>query len=200
MGLKQMADSAQVLTHLNTHTSDKTKSISYPFLVPNTRGLDKALELQCKEIAIFASASESFSQKNINCSIAESFDRFKPVVDTALKSGMKVRGYISMIVGCPYDGDIAPEKVVEVAKKLLEMGCYEVSLGDTTGVGNPESIDRLLKALKDGGVDVSKLACHFHDTYGQAIVNCMVGLVNGVRVFDSSVAGLGGMFVSSTYG
>ncbi|EPS44949.1 hypothetical protein H072_983 [Dactylellina haptotyla CBS 200.50] len=192
----QMADSTSILTHLSRSPppAPKDVSVSYPFLVPNLKGLESALTPSnpASEISIFASASEGFSQKNLNCSIDESFKRFAPVVQQALASGVKVRGYVSMVIACPYSGETPPEKVVEVTKRLLDMGCYEVSLGDTTGVGNPYSIDVLMKALVDAGVPVEKLACHFHDTYGQAIVNCMVGLANGVRVFDSSVAGLGG--------
>lgn len=184
-----MADSAKILEHLNANPN---KSVTYPFLVPNTRGLESALSLRAKEISIFASASEGFSQKNLNCSIEESFNRFKPVVDAALTAGMKVRGYVSMVVACPYDGPTDPKQVVKVTKSLLDMGCYEVSLGDTVGVGTPSTIQELLRAHKDVGIPFEKIACHFHDTYGQAIVNCMTGLLNDVRVFDSSVAGLGG--------
>ncbi|KAF3905735.1 hypothetical protein AA313_de0202092 [Arthrobotrys entomopaga] len=192
----QMADSSSILSHLAKYPppAPQNLKITYPFLVPNLKGLESALTPShpASEISIFASASEGFSLKNLNCTIAESFSRFEPVVSRALAAGLKVRGYVSMVVSCPYSGDTPPEKVVEVTKRLLEMGCYEVSLGDTTGVGNPYTIDVLMKALVDAGVPVDKLACHFHDTYGQAIVNCMVGLANGVRVFDSSVAGLGG--------
>ncbi|RVD82339.1 uncharacterized protein DFL_006767 [Arthrobotrys flagrans] len=195
----QMADSTSILTHLLRSPPPAPQPVTYPFLVPNLKGLESALPRAtppphpgASEISIFASASEGFSLKNLNCSISTSFDRFAPVVAKALENGIKVRGYVSMVISCPYSGDTPPEKVVEVTKRLLEMGCYEVSLGDTTGVGNPYSIDVLMKALIEGGVPVEKLACHFHDTYGQAIVNCMVGLANGVRVFDSSVAGLGG--------
>ncbi|KAF3911434.1 hypothetical protein ABW20_dc0104336 [Dactylellina cionopaga] len=192
----QMADSSSILSHLTNHPppAPKDVSITYPFLVPNLKGLTSALSAPnpASEIAIFASASEGFSQKNLNCSIEDSFDRFAPVVSQALEKGLKVRGYVSMVVSCPYSGDTPPEKVAEVTKRLLDMGCYEVSLGDTTGVGNPHSIDVLMKAVLGAGIPAEKLACHFHDTYGQAIVNCMVGLANGIRVFDSSVAGLGG--------
>ncbi|KAK6345491.1 hypothetical protein TWF718_007406 [Orbilia javanica] len=196
----QMADSTSILSHLLRSPPPSPQPVTYPFLVPNLKGLESALPRStpppphsgASEISIFASASEGFSQKNLNCSIATSFERFAPVVQKALENGIKVRGYVSMVISCPYSGDTPPEKVVEVTKKLLDMGCYEVSLGDTTGVGNPYTIDVLMKALIEAGVPVEKLACHFHDTYGQAIVNCMVGLANGVRVFDSSVAGLGG--------
>ncbi|KAF3158503.1 hypothetical protein TWF788_004712 [Orbilia oligospora] len=196
----QMADSTSILSHLLRSPPPSPQPVTYPFLVPNLKGLESALprttppppQAGASEISIFASASEGFSLKNLNCDIATSFERFQPVVKRALENNIKVRGYVSMVISCPYSGDTPPEKVVEVTKKLLEMGCYEVSLGDTTGVGNPYSIDVLMKALIEGGVPVEKLACHFHDTYGQAIVNCMVGLANGVRVFDSSVAGLGG--------
>src|SRR5438045_1368236 len=146
-----MADSSKILSHLNAHPPPSP--VTYPFLVPNLRGLDTALALRAREISIFASASEGFSQRNINCSIAESFERFAPVVEAALKAGLRVRGYVSMVVGCPYDGEIPPSKVVEVTKKLLEMGCYEVSLGDTTGVGNPQSVGRLMDTLREAGVE-----------------------------------------------
>ncbi|KAK6504831.1 hypothetical protein TWF481_006768 [Arthrobotrys musiformis] len=196
----QMADSTSILSHLLRSPPPAPQPVTYPFLVPNLKGLESALprttppppSAGASEIAIFASASEGFSLKNLNCSIDTSFERFAPVVQKALENNIKVRGYVSMVISCPYSGDTPPEKVVQVTKRLLDMGCYEVSLGDTTGVGNPYTIDVLMKALIDGGVPVDKLACHFHDTYGQAIVNCMVGLANGVRVFDSSVAGLGG--------
>ncbi|EWC47539.1 hypothetical protein DRE_03159 [Drechslerella stenobrocha 248] len=194
----QMADSSSILAHLSKHPPQlptAAHKISYPFLVPNTKGLDAALAnptARPSEIAIFASASEGFSQRNLNCSIEESLARFAPVVSRALDAGVPVRGYISMVIACPYSGPTPPEAVVDVALKLLDMGCYEISLGDTTGVGTPHTVDVLIKALLAAGVPVEKLACHFHDTYGQAIVNCMVGLANGVRVFDSSVAGLGG--------
>ncbi|KAF3914387.1 hypothetical protein ABW21_db0202105 [Orbilia brochopaga] len=190
----QMADSSSILAHLANHPPQSSQQISYPFLVPNIKGLDAALTPShpAGEIAIFASASEGFSQRNLNCSVDESLARFAPVVSRALDAGVKVRGYVSMVIACPYSGPTDPAAVVDITRKLLDMGCYEVSLGDTTGVGNPYTVDVLIKALVAAGIPVDKLACHFHDTYGQAIVNCMVGLANGVRVFDSSVAGLGG--------
>ncbi|KAL7272122.1 hypothetical protein RUND412_005078 [Rhizina undulata] len=198
----QMADTSSILSHLTTKPPVAPVPISYSYLTPNLKGLESYLSSfprtaapspHNSEIAIFASASESFSQKNINCSIAESLLRFAPLVSQALSHGLRVRGYVSMVVGCPYDGPTPPEKVAEVVEGLLEMGCYEVSLGDTNGVGTPGSVVRLLQHLiGDRKIPVEKLAAHFHDTYGQAIVNCLVALEAGVRTFDSSVAGLGG--------
>jgi hydroxymethylglutaryl-CoA lyase len=143
------------------------------------------------EVAIFGAASESFSRKNINCSIAESLKRFEPVVSAASALEIPVRGYVSCVIGCPYEGDIAPEQVARVAKTLYDMGCYEVSLGDTIGVGNPASVRRMLEACA-GAVPIAKLAGHYHDTYGMAIANIHASLQMGLAVFDSSIAGLGG--------
>jgi len=153
--------------------------------------LEAAIEAGVKEVAVFGAASESFSQKNINCSISESLKRFEAVFDMANKSNIKVRGYVSCVMGCPYEGDIAPEAVTRVSKELLDMGCYEVSLGDTIGVGTPMSTKLLLDdVLKE--IDVSKVAAHFHDTYGQALVNLYTALGYGISTIDSAVAGLGG--------
>ena len=160
-------------------------------LVPNLRGLDEAIEADAKEIAIFGSATEGFSHRNINCSIAESLQKFKPIVDRAIKEGIKIRGYISVVLGCPVEGEVLPEKVGDVAKALMDMGCYEISLGDTIGIGTPTKVQRLLDImLKD--IQVNQIAGHFHDTYGQALANILTSLEYGVSTFDCSVAGLGG--------
>jgi len=182
----QMADSLQVLQAL-----DLSAGIDYPVLVPNDKGLDAALEAGVREIAVFGAASEAFSNKNINASIAESLLRFESVMKRAQAANIKVRGYVSCVLGCPYEGDIAPYKVAEVARALYDMGCYEISLGDTIGVGTPNKVTAMLDAVTEV-VPVAKLAGHFHDTYGMAIANIHTALQAGVRTFDSSVAGLGG--------
>ncbi|MGV0952242.1 MAG: hydroxymethylglutaryl-CoA lyase, partial [Azonexus sp.] len=163
----------------------------YPVLTPNLQGFDAALQAGATEVAIFGAASESFSRKNINCSIAESLKRFEPILSSASALEIPVRGYVSCVVGCPYEGDIAPEQAASVAKSLFEMGCYEVSLGDTIGVGNPASVGRMLEACARA-VPIGKLAGHYHDTYGMAIANIYASLQMGMATFDSSVAGLGG--------
>jgi len=160
-------------------------------LVPNEKGLDAALAAGAREIAIFGAASETFSQRNINCSIDESIERFKPVAERALAGGLKVRGYVSCALGCPYEGRISPGKVAEVAARLFELGCYEISLGDTIGVGTPHAARQMLKAVAER-VPLSQLAVHFHDTYGQAVANVYACLEEGVRTADSSAGGLGG--------
>lgn len=182
----QMADHTEVMNGI-----ERKKGISYPVLVPNERGMEAALEAGAKEIAVFAAASEGFSQKNINCSIEESIERFKPVFKKAEMNKIAVRGYVSCVVGCPYDGEINPYKVAEVAARLYYMGCYEISLGDTIGVGTPNKIQTMLEQVfKELPND--KVALHCHDTYGQALANIYAGLQMGVSVIDSSVAGLGG--------
>jgi len=160
-------------------------------LTPNLQGFDAAIQAGATEVAIFGAASESFSRKNINCSIAESLKRFEPVVSAASALEIPVRGYVSCVVGCPYEGAVAPDQAAAVARTLFEMGCYEVSLGDTIGVGTPASIARLIEACARQ-IPVGKLAGHYHDTYGMAIANIHASLQLGVAVFDSSVAGLGG--------
>ena len=160
-------------------------------LTPNLKGYEAARDCGANEVAIFAAASEAFSQKNINCSIAESLARFEPVLAAARADGIKVRGYVSCVVGCPYEGEVAPEKVASVASALLEIGCYEVSLGDTIGVGTPAKVQRMLRRVAES-VPMSMLAGHFHDTYGMAIANIYASLQLGMGVFDSSIAGLGG--------
>ena len=182
----QMAGSDEVFAQL----PDDSATV-YAALAPNLRGLERAMECGVKEVAIFAAASESFSQKNINCSIAESIQRFKPLAEQALANDIRLRGYISCVVGCPYEGAVDMETVADVARQLLAMGCYEVSLGDTIGVGTPASIEKLLHRLLQD-ISPDKLAVHLHDTYGQALVNVLVSLQMGISVIDSSVAGLGG--------
>jgi hydroxymethylglutaryl-CoA lyase len=184
--IPQMADHTQVMEGIHRHPN-----ISYPVLVPNLQGLEAALKAGAKEIAIFTAASETFSQKNINCSISESFERFTPVIEEAKKNKVKIRGYISCVLGCPYEGEIKPTAVAEVAFKLIEMGCYEVSLGDTIGVGTPKKTQEMIEACAKN-IPIEKIAGHFHDTYGQALVNIFAAMQMGVAVFDSSVAGLGG--------
>lgn len=189
----QMADNAEVLARVLAvdNGSEGGRSIDYPVLTPNLKGFEAALAAGAREVAVFGAASESFSQKNINCSIAESLARFRPVTDAAREAGVRVRGYVSCVVGCPYEGEVSPEKVVEVSETLLEMGCYEVSLGDTIGVGTPASVQRMLEAVMHK-VPVERLAGHYHDTYGMAVANVFASLQMGVAVFDASVAGLGG--------
>lgn len=160
-------------------------------LVPNERGYEGAKAVGAKVIAVFASASEGFSRANINCSVAESIERFKPVIERAKADGIRVRGYVSCVLGCPYDGEVAPKAVVDVSKVLWDLGCYEVSLGDTIGVGTPTKARQLLRAVA-GEVPKANLAMHFHDTYGQALANLYAGLEEGCNVIDSAAGGLGG--------
>lgn len=182
----QMGDNAEVFSKIN-----KEQGVTYPVLVPNVQGLKSALKVDAKEVAIFIAASEGFSRKNTNCTIQESLTRTKEVLELAKKNNIKVRGYISCVVGCPYDGKISPSAVAKLTESLLKMGCYEISLGDTIGVGTRNSIDNMLKeVLKVTSTDT--LAIHCHDTYGQAILNVFTALENGLTVVDSSVAGLGG--------
>ncbi len=183
----QMADTAEVLARIK-----RKPDVSYPVLVPNMKGLEAAEAAEgVEEIAVFGAASESFSRKNINCSIAESLDRFAPVARAALAKGWRVRGYISCALGCPYEGKIAPKAVIGVAARLMDMGCYEISLGDTIGVGTPAKAQAMVEAVA-ARVPLQKLAVHFHDTYGQALANILACLEKGVAVVDSAVAGLGG--------
>lgn len=182
----QMADHAEVLAGIRRHPQ-----ISYPVLVPNRKGLEAALAAGAGEIAIFGAASEAFSQKNINCSIAESLQRFDEVMTVAKGHGLRVRGYLSCVLGCPYEGEVAPEQVAVLARQLLDMGCYEVSLGDTIGIGTPAQAQRLIDTVA-ALVPREKLAVHFHDTYGQALANIFATLERGIEVVDSSVSGLGG--------
>ncbi|HWZ50540.1 MAG TPA: hydroxymethylglutaryl-CoA lyase [Granulicella sp.] len=182
----QMADHAQVLRGIV-----RQDGVSYPVLTPNLKGFEAALAAGATEVAVFTAASETFSQKNINCSIAESFERFRPVLEAANIAGIPVRGYVSCALGCPYEGKIPPAQVAEVARRLFESGCYEISLGDTIGVGTPAQTLRLLDEVSRQ-IPASQLAGHFHDTYGQALANIYASLEFGLRVFDASVSGLGG--------
>ncbi len=182
----QMADAADVMARIR-----RKPGVSYPVLVPNMKGLEGAVAAGAEEVAVFAAASEAFSRRNINCSIDESLDRFAPVCEVALAKGLRVRGYISVVLGCPYQGDVAPSAVAHVARRLSDMGCYEVSLGDTIGVGTAGKTQRMLEAVARE-VPVERLAGHFHDTYGQALANILAAMDLGVATFDSSVAGLGG--------
>lgn len=182
----QMADSDDVLRQIN-----RVPDVIYSALTPNLRGFEAAMEAGADQVAVFAAASETFSRRNINCSIDESLARFEPIMEAAKKHKIRVRGYVSTVVGCPYEGRIAPAAVARVSKALLDMGCYEISLGDTVGVGTPLSVKSMLNAVTEV-VPVDQLAVHFHDTYGQAIANIYAGLEEGVAVVDSSVAGLGG--------
>ncbi|WP_144779458.1 hydroxymethylglutaryl-CoA lyase [Marinobacter maritimus] len=182
----QMGDAAEVMAGIN-----RKAGVRYSVLTPNLRGFENALAAGADEVAVFGAASESFSQKNINCSIAESLERFLPVMEAAKKHKIPVRGYVSTVLGCPYEGDIAPEQVAKVAKDLADMGCYEISLGDTIGVGTPLKAKRMLEAVTKH-VPVERLAAHFHDTYGQALANLYAVLEEGVAVIDASAAGLGG--------
>ncbi|HSD59283.1 MAG TPA: hydroxymethylglutaryl-CoA lyase [Burkholderiales bacterium] len=182
----QMADSAEVLRGVV-----RRPGVSYPVLVPNMKGFEAALAAGAEEIAVFSAASETFSRKNTNCSIAEGLERFREVCEAAQRHGLRVRGYVSCALGCPYEGEVAPQAVSEVAARLAELGCHEVSLGDTIGVGTPGKTRAMIEAVS-GKVPVEMLAGHFHDTYGQALANCYAALECGVAVLDSSVAGLGG--------
>ncbi|PMR72580.1 hydroxymethylglutaryl-CoA lyase [Billgrantia endophytica] len=182
----QMADHRDVMTGLK-----RRQGVTYAALTPNLKGLEAALECGVEEVAVFGAASEAFSQKNINCSVAESLERFAPVLERAKQANVRVRGYVSCVLGCPYEGEIAPAKVAEVSKALYEMGCYEVSLGDTIGVGTPLKAKRMIDAVRRE-IPIDKLAAHFHDTYGQALANLYAVLEEGIGVVDSSVAGLGG--------
>jgi len=182
----KMADTAAVLAGIS-----RRPGVSYPVLVPNMKGLEGALAADAQEIAVFAAASETFSQTNINCSIAESLNRFAPVCESALANGLRVRGYISCVLGCPYEGDVDVVAVADVARRLLDLGCYEISLGDTIGVGTPLMAQAMVDRVAEV-VSRERLAVHFHDTYGQALANILACLERGIAVVDSSVAGLGG--------
>ncbi|MGH6641951.1 MAG: hydroxymethylglutaryl-CoA lyase [Bradyrhizobium sp.] len=184
--IPQMVGSDQVLRGVS-HIA----GAEFHVLVPNEKGYEASQAAGAKVIAVFASASEGFSRANINCSVAESIERFKPVVARAKADGIRVRGYISCVLGCPFDGEVKPQAVVDVARTLWDLGCYEVSLGDTIGVGTPLKARQLLRAVA-GSVPMEKLAMHFHDTYGQALANLYAGMEEGARVIDSAAGGLGG--------
>jgi len=182
----QMAGSAEVFARIQ-----RRPGVTYAALTPNLKGFEDALAAGVREVAVFAAASERFSQKNINCSIADSLARFVPLLDAAKAQGVRVRGYISCVLGCPYEGEVPAAQVAAVARELYAMGCYEISLGDTIGTGTAGATRQLFEVV---GRDIprDRLAGHFHDTYGQALANVYAGLLEGIRVFDSSVAGLGG--------
>ena len=182
----QMESSHEVLLRI-----EQQPGIVYSVLTPNLIGLDAALEVGVKEVAVFAAASESFSQKNINCGIDQSIERFVPLVTKALDQGIAVRAYVSCVVGCPYEGEISRDKVVDVSKQLLDLGCYEISLGDTIGVGTPVKVQKMIASVAKK-VPVEQLAIHCHDTYGQAIANIVAAMQCGVTTIDSAIAGLGG--------
>jgi len=182
----QMADHTEVLERVR-----RKPGVSYPVLTPNLKGFEGARAAGAKEVAVFGAASEAFSKKNINCSIAESFERFGPILEAAKKADVLVRGYVSCVLGCPYEGEVKPQKVAEVAGALYDMGCYEVSLGDTIGVGTPGKTKAMIEACAKR-VPIEKLAGHYHDTYGQALANIYASLEMDVATFDASVAGLGG--------
>jgi len=184
--IPQMAGSDEVFDGLS-----RGKGVIYAALTPNMRGYDQAVSSGADEVAVFSAASEAFNQRNINCSIAESLARFEPVMEAAARDQIKVRGYVSCVVGCPYEGAISPEQVRDVSQSLLDMGCYEISLGDTIGIGTPGEVATLLELLTQT-IRASQLAVHCHDTYGQALANIYVALEHGIRIIDSSVAGLGG--------
>jgi hydroxymethylglutaryl-CoA lyase len=182
----QMADHTEVLERIR-----RKPGVAYPVLTPNLKGFEEARAAGATEVAIFGAASEAFSKKNINCSIAESLERFRPVAQAARAANVRVRGYVSCVLGCPYEGEVKPEKVADVAASLFEMGCYEVSLGDTIGVGTPGRTKAMIEACAKR-VPIERLAGHYHDTYGQALANIYASMELGVATFDSSVAGLGG--------
>ena len=182
----QMAESRDVFDAVK-----RKDGITYAALTPNVKGLEAAIAAGATEVAVFGAASQSFSQKNINCTIDESLERFEPVMEMAKEHNIKVRGYVSCVLGCPYEGDIDVNKVADVAKKLLDMGCYEISLGDTIGVGTPMAVKAMLEAVTTK-VPLDRIAVHFHDTYGQALANIFSALQMGVATVDSAVAGLGG--------
>jgi hydroxymethylglutaryl-CoA lyase len=184
--IPQMMNSDQVLRGVSHHTG-----VEFPVLVPNEKGYEASQQAGARLIAVFAAASESFSRANINCSIAESIERFKPVLARAKTDGVRVRGYVSCVLGCPYEGEIKPQAVVDVARVLWDLGCYEISLGDTIGVGTPVKARQLLRAVA-GTIPIANLAMHFHDTYGQALANLYAGMEEGARVIDSAAGGLGG--------
>jgi len=184
--IPQMADHTELLEGIR-----RKPGVAYPVLTPNLKGFEAALAAGATEVAIFGAASEAFSKKNINCSIAESLERFAKVAEAAHAANVKVRGYVSCVVGCPYEGDIAPQAVAQVAKALHDMGCYEVSLGDTIGVGTPKKTQAMIESCTRQ-LPIAQLAGHYHDTYGQALANIYASLELGMATFDASIAGLGG--------
>jgi hydroxymethylglutaryl-CoA lyase len=182
----QMSDTGEVMARVR-----RRKGVSYPVLVPNMKGLEAAIAAGATDIAGFAAATETFSKRNTNCSIAESLERQATVCRAAIDAGLRVRGYMSVVLGCPYEGEVQPAQVADVVRQLWDMGCYEVSLGDTVGMGTPAKTQRLIEAVS-AYVPVEKIGGHYHDTYGQAIANILASLEMGMATFDSSIAGLGG--------
>lgn len=182
----QMGDASAVMAGIT-----RKSGVTYAALSPNMKGLEAAIAAGADEVAVFSAASEAFTQKNINCSIKESLDRFVPVIETAKENNIRVRGYVSTVLGCPYNGEIAPDQVASVSRDMLDMGCYEISLGDTIGVGTPLKAKKMLEAVEQK-VPLGQLAAHFHNTYGQALANLYAVIEEGVSVVDTSVAGLGG--------
>ncbi|MEV7803594.1 hydroxymethylglutaryl-CoA lyase [Microbispora sp. NPDC088329] len=183
----QLADASELLESL-----PRVPGVRYPVLVPNERGLDRALEQGVADIAIFGSATDSFARRNLNRTVESQFEMFAPVVERALAHGMRVRAYVSMCFADPWEGPVAPEQVARVGRRLLDLGCYELSLGDTIGVGTPRHVETLLDAFAEAGVGPDRLAVHFHDTYGQALANTLTAIKRGITVVDSSAGGIGG--------
>jgi len=187
----QMADHQAIMEYIGNTLMKTSPSVSFPVLTPNNKGFENAIQAGAKEVAVFAAASESFSQKNINCSIEQSLERFQPIFEQADQQNIKVRGYVSCVMGCPYEGEIALDNVVKVAEQLYQSGSYEISLGDTIGVGTPGKTQQLIAAVSQV-VPMDRIAVHFHDTYGQALANIYAALQMGVATVDASVSGLGG--------
>jgi hydroxymethylglutaryl-CoA lyase len=188
----QMKGSAELINQLNSQRKSFAKDIRFSVLVPNEKGMQLAMQTAIKEVAIFGACSEGFSQKNINCTIAESFDRFRAVMKIAKQKKIKVRGYLSTAFGCPYEGYVDPKVTVKLTKEMLKLGVYEVSIGDTIGVATPAQVDNMMKLLKRAGIPFKKIAMHFHDTRGTALANVEASLRAGIVTFDSSLGGLGG--------
>lgn len=189
--IPQMKDSAQLFPEVVKHFADKFNNYNFPVLVPNLKGMENAIQAGVKEIAIFTATSESFTRKNINSTIDESFERFKPVAELAQKNNIKIRGYVSTAFYCPYEGKMPIDKLVDITKRLFDLGVYEVSIGDTVGMATPNEVEDVINELKKSFA-LDKIAMHFHDTRGMAIANILKSLDLGIRTFDSSVAGLGG--------
>ncbi|XP_038208418.1 hydroxymethylglutaryl-CoA lyase, mitochondrial [Zerene cesonia] len=184
--VKQMSDGVDVMNKIK-----RQPDVNYPVLIPNIKGYEIAKKCNIQEIAIFPAGSEAFSQKNLNCSVEEGLKRFKEVAEQAIKDGIRVRGYVSCVLGCPYEGPISPKAIAKITEEVLDMGCYEVSLGDTIGVGTAGSVRRMMQEVLHVATP-DKIALHFHDTYGQGLSNLLAGLEFGIRTVDSSVSGLGG--------
>ncbi len=182
----QMASTDEVMARIR-----RKPGVSYPVLVPNKLGMNGAIEAKCEEVAVFTAASEAFCKANTNCTIDESFERFAPVIEAAQRHNIRVRGYVSVVAGCPYSGDVDPKVVADVSERLFRMGCYEVSLGDSIGVGTPAKCVAMIDAVAER-IPREKIAAHFHDTYGQSLANILAVMERGITVFDTAVGGLGG--------